>query len=48
MTPHQMELIRDCWEHIEFLEKSIASLEASLIEHKSSLIISVLLRCTSN
>ena len=26
MTPHQIELIRDCWEHIEFLEKSIAQL----------------------
>jgi transposase len=27
MTPHQMELIRDCWEHIEFLEKSIDHME---------------------
>jgi transposase len=33
MTPHQMELIRDCWEHIEFLEKSIASLEAKIDNH---------------
>jgi transposase len=33
MTPHQMELIRDCWEHIEFLEKSIASLEVKIDDH---------------
>jgi len=33
ITPHQMELIRDCWEHIEFLEKSIASLERRIDEH---------------
>lgn len=33
MTPHQMELIRDCWEHIEFLEKSIASLEVKIDAH---------------
>lgn len=33
ITPHQIELIRDCWEHIEFLEKSIASLEARIDEH---------------
>jgi transposase len=33
MTPHQMELIRDCWEHIEFLEKSIASLEGKIDKH---------------
>jgi transposase len=33
ITPHQMELIRDCWEHIEFLEKSIASLESKIDAH---------------
>lgn len=33
IKPHQMELIRDCWEHIEFLEKSIASLERRIDEH---------------
>lgn len=33
ITPHQMELIRDCWAHIAFLEKSIASLEKKIDEH---------------
>lgn len=33
ITPHQLELIRDCWEHIVFLEKSIASLEAKIDAH---------------
>ncbi|MGU5311841.1 transposase, partial [Escherichia coli] len=33
ITTHQMELIRDCWEHIAFLEKSIASLEAKIESH---------------
>lgn len=33
MTPHQMDLIRDCWEHIELLEKSIASLEVKINDH---------------
>lgn len=36
ITPHQIELIRDCWDHIEFLEKSIASLEAKIDEHLKS------------
>lgn len=33
MTPHQIELIRDCWEHIVFLEKSLTSLDAKIEEH---------------
>jgi transposase len=33
MTPHQIELIRDCWEHIEFLEKSLASLDDKIDAH---------------
>lgn len=33
MTPHQIELIRDCWEHIEFLEKSIAHLDKKINTH---------------
>lgn len=33
LTPHQIELIRDCWDHITFLEKSIASLEAKIDIH---------------
>jgi Transposase and inactivated derivatives len=33
MTPHQIGLIKDCWEHIEYLEKSIARLEAEINEH---------------
>lgn len=33
ITPHQLELIRDCWEHIIFLERSIASLEAKIDAH---------------
>jgi transposase len=32
LTAHQMEIIRDCWEHIMFLEKSIASLDARIDE----------------
>lgn len=36
MTPHQIELIRDCWDHIAFLEKSIASLDAKIDEHLKS------------
>jgi transposase len=30
MTPHQINLIKDCWEHIEYLEKSIARLEEEI------------------
>ncbi|BFH47517.1 IS110 family transposase [Paenibacillus melissococcoides] len=33
MTPHQIRLIKDCWEHIEYLEKSIARLEAEINDH---------------
>lgn len=33
MTVHQIKLIKDCWEHIEYLEKSIARLEAEIQEH---------------
>jgi transposase len=33
ITPHQMELIRDCWEHIEYLEKSLDKLEQKIDEH---------------
>jgi transposase len=33
MTAHQIKLIKDCWEHIEFLEKSIASLDKEIDEH---------------
>jgi transposase len=36
ITPHQLELIRDCWEHIEFLEKSLASLDAKIDDHLKS------------
>ena len=30
ITPHQMDLIRDCWEHIEYLEKSLENLEQKI------------------
>ncbi len=33
ITPHQIELIRDCWEHMEYLEQSIQKLEAKIAEH---------------
>lgn len=33
ITPHQMELIRDCWEHIEYLEKSLENLERKIDAH---------------
>lgn len=33
MTPHQIRLIKDCWEHIEYLEKSIARLEDEIHAH---------------
>lgn len=36
ITPHQLELIRDCWEHIEFLEKSLDSLEEKIDSHLQS------------
>jgi transposase len=36
ITPHQLELIRDCWEHIEFLEKSLDSLEEKIDAHLES------------
>lgn len=30
ITPHQMDLIRDCWDHIEYLEKSLEKLEQKI------------------
>lgn len=33
MTAHQLKLIKDCWEHIEYLEKSIARLEEEIHSH---------------
>jgi transposase len=33
ITDHQIQLIKDCWEHIEYLEKSIASLEKKMDAH---------------
>ncbi len=33
ITPHQIELIKDCWEHIVFLEKSIANIEEKIDAH---------------
>lgn len=33
MTPHQINLIKDCWEHIEYLEKSITRLEDEIHAH---------------
>lgn len=33
MTAHQIRLIKDCWEHIEYLEKSIARLEEEIAAH---------------
>ena len=33
ITPHQLDLIRDCWEHIEYLEKSIENLEQKIDAH---------------
>lgn len=33
MTAHQIRLIKDCWEHIEYLEKSIARLEEEINTH---------------
>lgn len=36
ITPHQLELIRDCWEHIDFLEKSLSSLEEKIDAHLQS------------
>jgi hypothetical protein len=36
ITPHQLELIRGGWEHIEFLEKSLTSLDAKIDEHLQS------------
>lgn len=33
MTPHQISLIKDCWEHIEYLEKSITRLEDEIHAH---------------
>lgn len=33
LTPHQLDLIRDCWEHIEYLEKSLERLEQKIEEH---------------
>lgn len=33
MTPHQISLIKDCWEHIEYLEKSITRLEDEIHVH---------------
>jgi transposase len=33
ITPHQIRLIKDCWEHIVYLEKSIAQLESEMDAH---------------
>jgi Transposase and inactivated derivatives len=33
LTPHQIDLIRDCWEHIEYLEKSLENLEQKIDAH---------------
>lgn len=33
ITPHQIRLIKDCWEHIEYLEKSLARLEEEISAH---------------
>jgi transposase len=33
MTAHQIRLIKDCWEHIEYLEKSVARLEEEIDSH---------------
>lgn len=33
ITPHQMDLIRDCWEHIEYLEKSLENIEQKIDAH---------------
>jgi transposase len=33
ITPHQMDIIRDCWEHIEYLEKSLDQLEQKIEAH---------------
>lgn len=33
MTAHQIRLIKDCWEHIEYLEKSVARLEEEINVH---------------
>ncbi|NHN35385.1 transposase [Paenibacillus agricola] len=33
MTAHQIRLIKDCWEHIEYLEKSVARLEEEIHAH---------------
>jgi transposase len=33
MTTHQIRLIKDCWEHIEHLEKSVARLEEDILAH---------------
>lgn len=33
ITPHQIDLIRDCWEHIEYLEKSLDQLEQKIDAH---------------
>lgn len=33
ITPHLMDLIRDCWEHMEYLEKSLEKLEQKIEAH---------------
>lgn len=33
ITSHQLDLIQDCWEHIEYLEKSLANLEQKIEAH---------------
>lgn len=33
LTTHQIFMIRSCWEHIEFLEKSIVKLDESIEQH---------------
>lgn len=33
LNPHQVRMIRNCWEHITFLEQSIAELDAEIEAH---------------
>lgn len=33
LTPHQMEMIRDCWEHMAYLEQALEKLEQNIDSH---------------
>lgn len=33
LTPHQMEMIRDCWDHMAYLEQSLDKLEQNIDAH---------------